>query len=426
MSESPNLQTWPENNAAARIPANNNSRMLQAYALSSVISATTTAQPTPTPDPDAPPPVYIIPASATGSQWSGFDEGDVAIFYADTWTAFKPFEGLRKTVLDEGTDGENWQYLDGAWAQEPGGGTGVASVVAGTGIDVDATDPANPVVDLDSASIASLALADSSVQPADSVTTLNMATARLLGRSTASAGAVEEITLGTNLSFTGTTLNAAGGGGGGGGDVVGPASAVDDHIATYDSTTGKLIQDGGVTIAQIDPRGKHAVPVTAGAMSPSSTGGCAPLATIASAANQPDIQSLNFDPSTVEYAQFSIAMPASWDEGTVTFAPIWSHAATTTNFGVVWQLQGVAVSNDDTILANYGTAQTSTDTGGTTSDIYIGPESSAITLAGTPAAGDVVFFRIGRLTSNGSDTMAIDARLHGIVLYMTTNAPNDA
>lgn len=124
MSESPNLQTWPENIAAARIPANNNSRMLQAYILSSVISATTMAQPTPTPDPDAPPPVYIIPASATGAQWSGFDEGDVAIYFADTWTAFKPFEGLRKTVLDQGADGEDWQYLAGVWAPAAGGGGG--------------------------------------------------------------------------------------------------------------------------------------------------------------------------------------------------------------------------------------------------------------------------------------------------------------
>jgi len=42
----------------------------------------------------------------------------------------------------------------------------------------------------------------------------NVTTARLLGRATAESGNVEEITLGTNLSFTGTTLNAAGGGGG--------------------------------------------------------------------------------------------------------------------------------------------------------------------------------------------------------------------
>lgn len=40
----------------------------------------------------------------------------------------------------------------------------------------------------------------------------NITTARLLGRATAGSGDMEEITLGTNLSFTGTTLNATGGG----------------------------------------------------------------------------------------------------------------------------------------------------------------------------------------------------------------------
>lgn len=42
----------------------------------------------------------------------------------------------------------------------------------------------------------------------------NVSTNKLLGRATAGTGDVEEITLGTNLSYTGTTLNAAGGGGG--------------------------------------------------------------------------------------------------------------------------------------------------------------------------------------------------------------------
>lgn len=41
----------------------------------------------------------------------------------------------------------------------------------------------------------------------------NIATNKLLGRATASTGDIEEITLGTNLSFTGTTLNAASGSG---------------------------------------------------------------------------------------------------------------------------------------------------------------------------------------------------------------------
>lgn len=51
-----------------------------------------------------------------------------------------------------------------------------------------------------------------------------------------------------NAGETGLEFSTAGGGSG---DVVGPASAVDDRIATFDGITGKLIQDGGVTVAQL-------------------------------------------------------------------------------------------------------------------------------------------------------------------------------
>lgn len=172
--------------------------------------------------------------------------------------------------------------------------------------------------------------------------------------------------------------------------------------------------------------GRQQIWVPAIRMTPSASGGSAALATIATTANQPDIQSLDFDASTAEYAQFAIAMPKRWDLGTVTFKPVWSHASTTTNFGAVWQLQGLAVSDNEAIPQAYGTAQTSTDTGGTTDRLYTGPESSAITIAGTPAAEDVVFFRIGRAATNGSDTLAIDARLHGVILFVNNAAENDA
>ena len=49
----------------------------------------------------------------------------------------------------------------------------------------------------------------------------SIATNRLVGRGTAGTGVIEEIILGTNLSLTGTTLNASGGGGGAGsGEIV--------------------------------------------------------------------------------------------------------------------------------------------------------------------------------------------------------------
>lgn len=50
---------------------------------------------------------------------------------------------------------------------------------------------------------------------ADRTLTTSMATNKLIGRGTAGTGVMEEITLGTNLSMTGTTLNASGGSGSG-------------------------------------------------------------------------------------------------------------------------------------------------------------------------------------------------------------------
>ena len=172
-------------------------------------------------------------------------------------------------------------------------------------------------------------------------------------------------------------------------------------------------------------QGKHTVWIPATAMISRTTNGAA-AGTAEMTTNKNMVKTLDFDTTTQEFAQFEIAMPKSWDEGTVTFQPVWSHAATTTNFGVVWGLAAVATSDDDTLDVAFGTAGTSTDTGGTTNDRYIGPESSAITIAGTPAEGDVVQFQLARNVSDGSDTMAIDARLHGVKVHYTTNAATDA
>ncbi len=57
-------------------------------------------------------------------------------------------------------------------------------------------------------------LADSAVQPGGTATSLSMATARLLGRTTAGSGGVEEITVGSGLSLAGGALTATGGGSG--------------------------------------------------------------------------------------------------------------------------------------------------------------------------------------------------------------------
>jgi hypothetical protein len=170
--------------------------------------------------------------------------------------------------------------------------------------------------------------------------------------------------------------------------------------------------------------GKQCVPCAAQAMTPNTTNGPA-TGSVEMATNKNMFVTLDFDSTTSESAQFAIAMPDSWDEGTVTFRPVWSHAATATNFGVAWELSAVAVGDNEAGDVAFGTGQTSIDTGGTTNNIYIGPESSAVTVAGSPAAGDFVMFKLARLPANGSDTLAVDARLHAIKLFLTMAAGND-
>ena len=63
---------------------------------------------------------------------------------------------------------------------------------------------------------------------------------RIVG-SNASSFALTELSLGTNLSMTGSVINATGSGTG---DVVGPASSNDGYLALYDGLTGKLIKQG--------------------------------------------------------------------------------------------------------------------------------------------------------------------------------------
>lgn len=172
--------------------------------------------------------------------------------------------------------------------------------------------------------------------------------------------------------------------------------------------------------------GRMMIPIMAGSMMPSASGGSGALTNIATAADQPDVQTLNFHQSTQQHVQFAIPLPKRWNRGTITARFRWSHAATTTNFGVMWAIQAVAVGDNEAINQAYGTAVTVTDTGGTTNRLYVSDETAAFTVANTPADGDTIFFRVYRKAADAADTLAIVARLHGVDLFVTTDAENDA
>lgn len=187
----------------------------------------------------------------------------------------------------------------------------------------------------------------------------------------------------------------------------------------WDNTNGYFaFDDSGGTAHVLGGLGQQSIWIPAKAMQSRTTNGAA-SGSAETTTNKVMLDTLDFDTATDEFAQFDIRMPKSWNESTVTFIPVWSHPSTATNFGVSWWLQGVALSDGDAADSAFGTAVESQDTGGTTDDIYQGPESSAITIAGTPATGDWVKFQIYRDVSDAGDTLAVDARLHGILLLYT-------
>lgn len=171
--------------------------------------------------------------------------------------------------------------------------------------------------------------------------------------------------------------------------------------------------------------GKQKLHIPATAMLTRTTNG-ASVGGIELGTNRQIIRSYDFDPTTQEFVQFWWTPPKAWNEGTVTFAVGWSHAATVTNFGVVWALEAVCFSDDDAQDAAFGTAVQVSDTGGTTNDLYRTSESAAVTISGSPAANDHVCFQIKRVPADGSDTLAIDARLQFLDLYFTIDAFTEA
>ena len=177
---------------------------------------------------------------------------------------------------------------------------------------------------------------------------------------------------------------------------------------------------------KVKEAGKDTVWVPATAMTPTVSNGCASIATVETTSGRPDMQVLDFDDGSDEHAQFSVAFPKSWNVGTITFQVYWTTTATDTD-GVSWGLQGVAVSDNDTIDVAYGTAVVVDDAGlSAAEDLCVTAESGAVTIAGSPADNDLVFFRIFRDVSDSNDTATEDARLIGVKVFFTTDLANDA
>jgi hypothetical protein len=191
-----------------------------------------------------------------------------------------------------------------------------------------------------------------------------------------------------------------------------------DRTITLPDATGTLLTSAGIY-------GKQTIWIPANAMTPTTSNGCAAIAAVETTAARPDMYVLDFDNSADENAQFTVAFPKSWNLGTITYQVFWSGNASVD--GVAWALQGVGMGDNETIDVAYGTAIVVEDFAqGAVEELLVADESGAVTIAGTPADNDLTYFRIYRDVSAGNDDMAGDARLHGVKIFYTTDALNDA
>ncbi|HMG93453.1 MAG TPA: hypothetical protein VK589_25520 [Chryseolinea sp.] len=180
--------------------------------------------------------------------------------------------------------------------------------------------------------------------------------------------------------------------------------ALRDKIETITSTVG--IQD---------------LFISAAAMWPRITSPCSALTQTEIATSLFNIQTLNFDQTTQEYAQFQLVLPRKYNNGTITAYVYWT--ASSGSGTVQWEISGGAYSNDDPLTTAFGTEVEIDDTLIATGDAHITSVSSAITFSGSPADADFIGIQISRDPSE--DTLSGDAKLLGIVFKITTDSGTD-
>ena len=199
-------------------------------------------------------------------------------------------------------------------------------------------------------------------------------------------------------------------------------------VGTYPSLA-ELIHVKGVTGAiqtQLNTKeqvGKKTMWVPAAAMYPNTTNGCSALTQV-ELSNGPELKVLDFAAAADDFAQFTVAFPKSWNEGTITFQPYWTVTGTNTGT-VVWGMRAVACADNATQNVTFGNiALTAAKAhSGTSNDINVSAESAALTIKAA-AVDTLTYFEIFNDASASGQSGV--ARLTGVKILYTTDAVNDA
>ena len=318
--------------------------------------------------------------------------------------------GPYSVILSQGS-GDNATISNGeiAWVFSDGAGSGAAVTKQTVELSLDASPQLGADLDISTFDIVSTSNRNIDIVPNGTGDVTLQADTVQVGDNNANAtittNGTGDLILNTNSGTDSGTITIADG--------------ADGNINIAPNGTG-TVQAGG---SAIKVAGKETIYVPASAMYPNTTNGCSTLTQV-ELSNGPEIKVLDFDPSSDENAQFTVAFPKSWNEGTITFQAFFT--VTGTNTGTVaWGLSGVAIADDGSCNTAFGTnvVATAKAHSGTSNDLNVTAESGAVTIAGSPSTDEFVFFQVMRDVSE--DDQSGDARLLGIKIFFTTDAKND-
>ena len=209
-----------------------------------------------------------------------------------------------------------------------------------------------------------------------------------------------------------------------------PSTPASGYGRLWVTTTGLLCftNDAGTTvelstISSLSPYWSE-IFVPASAMWPATTSGCSALTQYESGVNKVNWKALLFDPSSVESAWGTFYLPDDWDTTTSLKAKFLLRPFSSSGdaqFGIAGRIY--AGTSSDAIDQATGTEVTVTTTF-SASGIVLSAATTAITMAGTAAAGKQVAFRVRRNGTAGADTLAADTELLGVLfqVYRQGNA----
>lgn len=206
----------------------------------------------------------------------------------------------------------------------------------------------------------------------------------------------------------------------------GTAADIEYTPSTASGLTDANVKDALDELGARDTRGKQTLWIPASAMTPLLTNG-ADQGLIETSTYKNVLKTLDFDPSTIEHAQFEIAMPKSWDGNDLSFQIYWSRATGATAYDVLWRLEALSVlSNfstlDDAMVRSADILDSSNAL--LVDKLYVTNLTTLTSPGGS--AGTMIMFRLSRVASDGTDTLDIDARLQGMQIFYTADKFSDS